>query len=195
MPCTKINIAAIAATITLSACGGHDMKSMNNAQPGATSVVGGVGFNNVDVMFAQGMVPHHRQAVEMADQALNPSAAASSAVKGLATQIKAAQDPEITLMTGWLTAWGQPLAMAADHDMGEMDGMMSAAEMGSLAKATGADFDKQWITMMIKHHQGAVVMAEQVIKGGANPDVAKLADAIIAGQTEEIAEMTTLLGS
>jgi hypothetical protein len=68
----------------------------------------GTAFNDADVTFAQGMIPHHQQAIEMADIALDPATGASAQVRDLATRIKAGQDPEIQLMTGWLAAWGQP---------------------------------------------------------------------------------------
>lgn len=79
--------------------------------------------------------------------------------------------------------------------MSSMEGMMSAEEMDQMGGMTGAEFDKMWMEMMIRHHEGAVAMAQTVKASGSNPDVLSLADAVIAAQQGEIAEMQALLGS
>ncbi len=93
----------------------------------------------------------------MADLALDAKADASEQVRALATDIKAAQDPEIQTMQSWLTSWGAPAGAGMDHSM---PGMMGETEMASLKDATGTDFDRQWLTMMIAHHEGAITMAQ-----------------------------------
>ncbi len=155
----------------------------------------GAGFGNGDVVFAQSMIPHHEQAIEMAEIALDPAMGAGPEVMALATQIKEAQGPEIELLTGWLTSWGQPMAMdmSDGHDMSGMVGMMSADEMKALGAATGAEFDRLWLEMMIAHHEGAITMAADVKADSANDDVTTLADQIIAAQQAEITEMKALL--
>ncbi|MBO1032286.1 DUF305 domain-containing protein [Tessaracoccus sp. SD287] len=142
-----------------------------------------------DVMFAQMMIPHHQQAIEMADIALAKTSA-SQQVRDLATEIKAAQDPEITTMEGWLQDWGVSGAPATmDHGSG---GMMTKSEMDALQAAEGAEFDRQWVSLMIKHHEGAVTMAEQVLTTTQNPEVKALAEAVVKTQTEEIARMKAM---
>jgi uncharacterized protein (DUF305 family) len=79
--------------------------------------------------------------------------------------------------------------------MSSMDGMMSAGEMDSLGMMSGADFDAMWLDMMIRHHEGAITMANDAKANGSNPDVIALADQVIASQQAEIAEMQALLGS
>ena len=164
-------------------------------------------FNDADVAFAQGMIAHHQQAIEMAQMALDPNAGASPEVVELATRIQGAQDPEIALMTSWLTAGGQPMQtdMSDGHDMSSMDGMssmnhmtttdgmMKADEMDDLRAMTGADFDRMWMEMMIRHHQGAIAESQTVKAQGSNPDALALADQIIAAQSQEIEEMQGLL--
>jgi uncharacterized protein (DUF305 family) len=104
--------------------------------------------------------------------------------------------PEINTMTAWLSDWKQPLMdKGAGHDMASMDAMMSDDEMKGLATKKGADFDKAWMDMMIRHHQGAVTMAKTVSTAGSNPDVRALAAAIATAQEAEIAEMKAALGS
>lgn len=153
------------------------------------------------------MIPHHEQAVEMADLALAESAGASASVVALAEQIKKAQDPEIEQMTGWLQDWGAPVTMPgtdssdmADmdhggHDMGgiTMSGMVSAEDMQALSEASGQEFDILWMQAMIAHHEGAVVMAEQVKESTDNPEVEKLANEVIRTQTKEIQMMQAYL--
>jgi len=186
------NVIAIAtiAAIGVTACGSDAKESAT------TTAATGAAFNDADVEFAQGMIPHHEQAIEMADIALDPTVGASDVVKELAARIKGEQDPEIQLMTGWLTTWGQPLQMTTDstHDMSSMDGMMSAEDMASLEAASGPGFDKIWQEMMIQHHDGAIEMATKEKANGASPDALALADQIIVAQQAEIDEMTANLG-
>ena len=159
-------------------------------------------FNADDVTFAQGMIPHHQQAVEMSTIALDPERNAGAEVKDLATRIQGAQDPEIQLMTGWLTEWGQPVdAMTGMEgmegmetgDMPGMEGMMSSDEMTGLEAATGPAFDKLWLDMMVRHHQGAVTMSKTAQTDGKAAVVKELAGKIISAQEAEIAEMSKVL--
>jgi uncharacterized protein (DUF305 family) len=153
-----------------------------------------------DITFAQLMIPHHEQAVQMADMALQK--ATTPEVQQLAQQIKDAQDPEIQQMRGWLTAWGAPEQMAGmdGMDHGDMDmggqtaaGMMTDQDMSALMDASGTDFDQMWLAMMIAHHKGAIEMAQTAKADTTNPDVTALADAIVAAQTSEIDTMEKLL--
>ena len=160
---------------------------------GATPATGP--HSQADVTFATDMIPHHRQAVQMADMAL--SQATNSDVTALAQAIKAAQDPEITQMSGWLTGWKQPVPSASTSSMagmGGMDhtgtGMMSDADMTSLGNASGATFDRMWVTMMIQHHQGAITMAKTEQTTGQNPDAKALAQSIITNQSAQITQLS-----
>ena len=184
---------ALLLTGVLASCGSDDSSSPStSAAAGAPS---GATLNAAEIEFAQGMIAHHEQAIEMAEIALDPKVAASPQVIDLATRIKGAQDPEVELMTGWLTAAGQPDSMVAmeGHDMSSMDGMMTAEQMDAMAAATGADFDQMWLEMMIAHHEGAISQSETVKASGSNVDVLALADQIITAQQGEITEMQALL--
>ena len=191
-------IAATALALTLSvtvvACGSDATHSMNDSS-GNTTAGAAAALNPADVEFSQGMVAHHQQAIEMAEIALDPTTGASPAVVDLATRIKAAQDPEVEMMSGWLEAGGHPMMMdeAGGHSMSSMDGMMTATQMDEMSAMTGADFDTQWLTMMIAHHEGAISQSQTVKSKGSNPDVLELADQIISAQEAEIAEMSALL--
>jgi len=157
-------------------------------------------YNATDIGFAQGMIPHHAQAIEMADLALTNTK--NSDVLALANKIKAAQSPEIVKLSGWLRDWGQTVPSTAsgsmDHDMSGMggmmmDGMMSQADMDRLETSTGTEFDRLWIELMIQHHEGAVKMSKTEVAGGKNPDAIALAQAIISSQQAEITTMESLL--
>ncbi|WP_030674413.1 DUF305 domain-containing protein [Streptomyces cellulosae] len=213
-----IRRAALAATtgvaaLVLAACGGdsdsgsggHDMGSMNSESAGpsasASASAKAGAHNDADVDFSTEMIQHHRQAVTMANLAADR--ASSQEVKDLAAKIKGAQDPEIKTMSGWLTAWGEevPEDMSSmpgmDHDMSsmpDMPGMMSSEDMGKLDKASGTEFDKMFLEMMVQHHEGAVEMAKtEKAKGEYGPAV-KLADDVITAQTAEIQQMNKMLG-
>ena len=145
-------------------------------------------FNEADVAFAQGMLMHHEQALEMAELA---GTAADPELADLASQMSATLEPQITTMTDLLTAWGEPTEM--DMDMPGMDmsvpGMASEDEMAALSEASGAEFDRMFAQMMVSHHGGALQMCQEVETGGVNPDVQGSAATI---QEEQSAELDTL---
>lgn len=190
--------ATIAAGALVAACSsGESHSSMSDdSKP---TIPASANFNSTDVGFAQGMIPHHVQAVEMADIALEKTTNAD--VLALAKQIKAAQNPEIQTMSGWLQSWGQKVPstdVGAGHDMANMDGMMmdgmmTEADMKKLESSSGTAFDRLWIELMIQHHEGAVRMSEDELKDGKNPEVLALAQTIITSQQAEITEMNSLL--
>ncbi|MER7416655.1 DUF305 domain-containing protein [Micromonospora peucetia] len=193
--------AALTAALALTACGGdgHSSPEMGHGTPGtggpSATATGAAAFGDADAMFAQMMIPHHRQAVEMAD--LAATRAADPEVKRLAEEIKAAQAPEIATMSGWLAAWGRPVP-SPGAEMPHMDhgmpGMMSDADMTKLAAASGREFDRQFLTMMIAHHEGAVTMARDEIARGVNAEAKALAGQIVSSQQAEIDTMRKILG-
>ncbi|MEO3781195.1 DUF305 domain-containing protein [Micromonospora sp. B11E3] len=194
-----------------AACSNDDMSGMDHGNAGPTasasaSTGAAATVNDADVMFAQMMIPHHQQAVEMADLAANR--ATDPELKDLAAKIKAAQDPEIATMKGWLTAWGKPteapaghsmpgMSSAPGHDMSTpgpgMPGMMSDKEMAGLKAATGTEFDKMFAQMMIAHHNGAIEMARTEQTNGANPEAKALATKIEADQAAEVQTLQKIL--
>jgi uncharacterized protein (DUF305 family) len=190
--------AVLVATLALAGCGSDAMPGMSHSTSSTpmtppSSAAGG--FNDADVTFATQMIPHHQQAVQMASMA--GYQATTPEVRQLATAIKAAQDPEIKLMSGWLTSWGKPVPTPSHGGHGgheEMPGMMTEEEMSELGKAKGSMFDRMWIQMMIKHHQGAVAMAKTEQTAGKDAASITLAKKIQAAQTTEIGTMQRLLG-
>lgn len=189
---------SVAAALTLSSCAGGTpaATSSDSATTDSTSEEASASastFNTADVTFAQMMIPHHEQAVEMSDDLLAKDGI-DPRVVDLATEIKAAQQPEIERMQAWLAEWD-----AEEDSMGGMDhgsdGMMSDEDMGMLREASGADASKLFLQQMTLHHEGAVAMAELEIDDGENADAVALATDIVETQTAEIAVMADLLDS
>ena len=148
------------------------------------------GFSATDIMFALMMIPHHQQAIDMSDLALEKTT--NSDVRELAEQIRDAQAPEIELMEGWLDQAVARMPMGGGMGMG-MGGMLSDADMAELANATGAEFDRLYLEGMITHHEGAIWMT-QMILDSRNTEVRALGEAIVESQTAEIVLMKQMLG-
>ena len=188
-------VTGLATALVLTACGngGSTTDQSNASGSGTLSSSASVStHNDADVTFAQQMTAHHQQAVEMAD--LAATRAGNTQVKDLALRIKAAQGPEMETMTGWLHAWGAETSMSGmDHDMGDMPDSMSSDDMDRLTGLSGSEFDREFLTMMTSHHQGAVDMATTEQVNGSNPDAIALAGQIVSDQTAQIGEMQSLL--
>jgi uncharacterized protein (DUF305 family) len=188
----------LASALFLGACSSKDsvtagMSGMQSS-PSAASAAQQAGHNADDVSFAQQMIPHHNDAVTMAK--LVPSRSTNAEIIDLAARIEKGQSPEIQQMQGWLTTWNASMSMPGmstgsmpGMDGGAMPGMMSADDMKQLEQAKGAEFDKMWLDMMIKHHQGAIDMAKTELGKGASTDAKGLAQKIIDAQQAEITEM------
>lgn len=207
----RLLAATAVAGLALAGCA----SGADTAAPGSTgsapSAAESAMQNDADVTFAQGMIPHHRQAVEMAELVAGRSE--NPAVIDLAARIGAAQAPEIDTMTGWLQEWGAEVPAEGDmsgmegmeegmegmsgmegmEGMEGMGGMMTPEQMQGLEQATGAAFDRMFLESMLEHHRGAVEMAQVELDEGADPEALELAQTIIDTQQAEITEMETLL--
>ena len=188
---------ALVAALTLAGCA-TGQQNQTEAPPAASSPAAEAAFNEADVIFAQMMIPHHEQAIEMSDSLLEKDGV-DEQVRDLAQQIKDAQQPEIDQMNDWLDAWGEDELGdmgGMDHDMGGMGGgMMSDEDMAQLEDASGAEASRLFLEQMILHHEGAIQMAEYQVQEGENPDAVALAERIVEDQTEEIAIMQDLLAT
>lgn len=151
--------------------------------------------NAADITFAQDMIPHHAQAVQMSTMAAG--SATNTEVKALAATIQAAQEPEITTMTGWLKTWKEDVPSAdmggMDHSGGSMPGMLDQQQMDGLEQESGAAFDKMFLKLMRAHHTGAIEMATTEQQSGKYQPAKDLAGQIIKDQTAEITKIDALL--
>ncbi|WP_410809162.1 DUF305 domain-containing protein [Micromonospora sp. 067-2] len=148
--------------------------------------------NALDVWFVRMMIPHHAQALEMAE--LAPDRAANPTIRALADRIRASQGPEMGMMRGWLQTRGLP-AEVQGHDHGSMRGMQSPEAMRQLAATRGADFDRLFVRMMTEHHEGAIEMATNLLKVGTDLTLSEFANSLATEQTVEIGRMREVLGS
>jgi len=184
--------AALAAALTLSACAGGTADTNGGGSSETSSAPSASAANAADVTFAQMMIPHHEQAVEMSGDILAKDGV-DQRVVDLAAQIKAAQDPEIRQLKTWLTAWG------ADEGMSGMNhgttGMMSDDDMMALRDASGAEADRLFLEQMTLHHEGAIAMAQTELDTGENADAKAMAQAIVTSQTAEIQVMKDILAT
>ena len=229
-----VGAATLAALVTVGACGNtsttQEAPPSSVSAPPSASATGA--HNQADAMFAQHMIPHHQQAIEMSDMLLAKQGI-DPRVLDLAKQIKAAQAPEIEQMQSWLTQWGMPTmpmrpdmpghngmpsASATPSETGTpsqpmmpgmsdrpgmpgmsgmpgMEGMMSEEDMAALQNAQGVEAAKLYLTQMVKHHQGAITMAQNEIKDGQYPDTVALARSIVTSQQQEIDTMKKILAS
>lgn len=178
--------ALTACSITVPDNGGMGGNGMMNGNDSDTDYAVTEEFGSVDIMFAQMMIPHHEQAIEMST--LAETRTTNPELLALAAGIKAAQAPEIEQMKAWLAVSG---GSDMDHEMGDM-GMLDEAEMTALAAAKGAAFDTLYLEGMISHHLGAIDMA-QMILSSANPEVKKLGENVVSTQRTEIDQMREML--
>ncbi|MCM0615500.1 DUF305 domain-containing protein [Paenarthrobacter sp. TYUT067] len=165
-----------------------------NSNTSAPTNITSAEHNAADVMFAQMMIPHHAQAVEMSD-AMLAKANIPAAITELANKIKAAQAPEIEKMTGWLQSWNMPVMGSSGHGGHGMDGMVSESDLQKLSEAQGTEASKIFLSQMIAHHEGAISMAKTETSQGKFPEAIQLSKDIVTSQEKEIQEMKALLAT
>ena len=202
----RVNVRAVVVTVAASSflVAGCTTVNVSNppVNPSASSSIPTEGGGGAmmdgdaymsDVMFAQMMIPHHRQAIEIAE--LAPARGASQDILDLALKISAAQGPEIEQMQVMLDRWGAPSMMDdhSGHGGMAMVGMVSDEDMDALRQASGADFERLFLELMIAHHEGAIAMTEDPLANGGDPEMRALLLAIVAAQTAEIDTMKAML--
>jgi uncharacterized protein (DUF305 family) len=167
----------------------HEMEGMP-----AVTIPAGALFVEADVRFMQGMIAHHAQAVYMTR--LAEGAGASPRVLRLAQKIDLSQAGEIALMQGWLRAHGQVAPDTSSWRSMRMAGMLTDAELQQLAAARGRDFDRLFLQLMIRHHEGALSMVSDLLRSpraAQDVDVNVLANEVETSQMAEIELMLQML--
>jgi len=198
-------MAAAMLVLATAACGTAGGQTTPAPAPSPTPAHPAV--SPADVAFMRGMIAHHGQALEMA--ALVPARTGREDMRLLARRIDISQQGEMAMMRHWLADRGQDTAAAMQHDMHAgmsgmsgmqhsmtMPGMLTPEEMARLAAATGPEFERLFLEGMIRHHQGALVMVEQLLAspGAAqDPETFRFASDVDADQRAEIARMQALL--
>ncbi|MEU6641226.1 DUF305 domain-containing protein [Saccharomonospora sp. NPDC046836] len=192
-------LPAITAAVLVAGCSGDTGNQAHGNMPGmptspasAPADTARDTHNAADVTFAQQMIPHHQQAVTMAD--LVAERTSNQQVIDLAQQIQQAQDPEIQQLSEWLQQWGEE--MPEGHSAhGDMPGMMGSGHLDELAGLRDREFDRRWLELMVEHHQGAIDMARTELAQGQGAEAKRLAQTIIDAQQAEIDTMNGMLGN
>ncbi|WP_396925039.1 DUF305 domain-containing protein [Mycolicibacterium sp.] len=196
MTCTPVRIVAVAAALATAVVVSSCSKTEDHSQhaTSTTSSSATVAAHNADdVMFAQMMIPHHQQAVELSG--LAPQHTDNQALLKLASTIAGAQQPEIDAMKALLLQWDVDPAMGDHSGHGAaMQGMVDDATMTKLSSLKGPEFDTLWLQAMIGHHQGAIEMAKAEIANGQSADLTAMAKSIVTSQQAEIDQMKQMLG-
>ena len=173
---------------------GETSRVLSSAEAAAIDVPG---HTAADVDFVQGMLHHHRQALAMT--ALVDERAGRDDLALLAERMDVSQRQEIELLQAWLTERGEPLTGAHDEHVDHrelMPGMLTDEEVAQLEGARDRAFDELFLQYMIRHHEGAVAMVEELLtggEGGQEPQVFQLAQSIGTDQQVEISRMKTVL--
>ena len=169
-------------------------QSHTHTAPAGVPATGGTGYTVADVRFMQHMIGHHAQAIVMA--AMAPSHGASESVQRMAQKVDISQRDEIGLMQTWLAQRGQAVPDSAHAQHMSMPGMLTAAELQQLDSARGRAFDRLFLTFMIRHHEGALQMVDELMKtqgAGQDPDLFRFVTDVDADQRDEIYVMQQLL--
>jgi uncharacterized protein (DUF305 family) len=190
---------ALAGVLVLSSCGEDATTGALSADPTSKASSGAsADFNDADVSFVSGMVPHHEQAVEMADIVLADEPAPE--VADIAEQIKAAQQPEIEQLNQMLDHFGTAADSSGGHGGAHggggapmHGGMMTEQELAEFEAASGTDAERRFLTLMIAHHEGAIEAAETELAEGEYAPARELAESIRDSQAAEIEQMEQLL--
>lgn len=189
--------SGLLATALLAACGAHTQGEVTSHDAsghasGSASESGQATFNTADVEFARNMITHDRQTAEMVQTA--ETRAENAQVKDLVARIKQAQEPEIALLSDLLRQWGQaPPPAASGSAGGGIPGMITDQEMKDLMAASGRDFDRKFLQLMIRHQQGAIEMAIAEQQEGENPRAKQVAGTVATDRAAEIRQMEDLL--
>jgi len=158
--------------------------------------------SSADVQFMQGMIMHHAQAVEMT--ALIESHTENKDLRSLGARISSSQSDEIKFMKRWLEARAEPISLPM-HEMPGMDmsnhsmlmpGMLTPKQMDALRNAKGEKFDNLFLTGMIQHHNGALIMVKDLFDtagAGQDAELFNFATDVDSGQRAEIRVMQTML--
>lgn len=189
---SRIYLSALVIAIGLSACGLEFTSEA--AKDGTTSSIADAAFNDRDVLYAQLMLPHSRQAVDLANLALEAATGAGGAVKMLAKRIKVEHASEIELMTLQLRRWKKPLTNGSTLDGVQLrTGILPAKHVDYITSLRNAAFDKEYMESMISHHEGSIDMARVLLLKGRNASLHRLADSVIVNRQTTIDQMNDLL--
>jgi uncharacterized protein (DUF305 family) len=189
-----VAVIALAVSLSTAACGSTSTSTgADHSDPSTSTIPAGAPYNSADLEFVRGMLPHHEQAITMADAVIARSS--YLLVVEFGTTIRATQSSEVEQFRRWLVSWNEPESdpsMTGSMDMPGMSSESFDADMARLAKTAHLEYARLWLELMAEHHRGALAMARTEVDAGKNPDVIALAQTILATQQQEIDAMTAL---
>jgi len=180
-PWTRARSVLLAAALLLAGCGSDPPKALP--------------YNGTDVMFLQMMLTYQGQALKIVP--LGAQRATREDLRTLAAAVNVTQADEATTMAGWLERWKQPLVADPDRSVHADHGGLhdtSAEELAALQAASGTDFDRKFLNLLIGHQHNSVEVARMETAGGANPEVRDLARRVDLSRTAQIQQMLGMLG-
>jgi uncharacterized protein (DUF305 family) len=188
----KMPDSAAGQAMAGGAMAGHDMAGMS----APITIPKGVLYTEADVRFMQGMIAHHAQAIYMSRLAAGRNA--NPRVLKFATKIDQSQQAEIRLMQDWLLRNNQTAPDSNSWRTMSMPGMLTAEQLATLDQSKGAEFDRQFLNLMIQHHEGALKMVEDLLAtpmAAQDVDVSVFANDVTTVQTAEIGSMRQMLAN
>ncbi|MDZ5619971.1 DUF305 domain-containing protein [Nocardioides sp. HM23] len=208
MPSRAPLLAVAAAVLVLSTgVAGCSDDGDSEPAPAVHTAANGDVYNAADADFATDLVQHHALALVLVD--LSRAAQVSPDLTAVAAEVLDAGSVEIQTATGWLAEWDLPVpetirdhanAHAAERGEevdipgGELPGMPDHADLAELEELTGPDFEQRWLELMVAHHEGAIVIAEEEAGNGEFAPAVELAESVAATQEDQIEQMRALLG-
>ena len=191
---SRIVCAVVAMAVGLSACGFEFSGEAADPATAASTTVVDASFNDRDVLYSQLMLVHSRQAVTLANLALEADTGASEAVKAVATRIKIDHAAEIERMTLLLQSWNKPLSLAPTPEPVQLQtGILTDKHVDYITSLRGAAFDSEYLESMISHHEGSIDMARMEIIKGKNSSLLELAKVVVTKRQSGIDAMNALL--
>jgi uncharacterized protein (DUF305 family) len=190
---TSFRLTAVALALAILA-GASASAQAQHAGHGNIKIPAGAIYTVADVEFMQGMIAHHAQAIHMSRMA--EAHKASPRLLKLATKIDQSQVAEIRIMQQWLRDNEQVAPDTSSWRSMPMAGMLTDAQLNALDAATGTDFDRKFLELMIQHHEGALQMVTDLFAtpgAGQEVDVNVFANDVVTVQTAEIGIMRQML--
>lgn len=188
-PRTRLAAVAVVLSVPLfAACapaGGEPIPAAAAAVNTSTS------HNDADVRFSQEMIPHHQQTIQMAE--LVATRTSNEYVMTVSEHLIDDERTEIRQMTKWLQSWKAQVPQENAKSTHSMPGMLSQQQMATMARQSGAEFDRTWLTLLSTHLGHGIVMVESVQAKGEHQPTLDLAGKLLTGQRQQIAEIATHL--
>jgi uncharacterized protein (DUF305 family) len=188
---SRFRVAAVAVVLSVPLFAACAPASGEPLPVSAAANVSSETYNDADVRFSQEMIPHHQQTIQMAE--LVSTRTSNEYVLTVSEHLIDDERTEIRQMSAWLKAWNKPIPEENAKSTHSMPGMLSQQQMATMARQSGDEFDRTWLTLLSTHLGHGIVMVENVQGKGRHQPTLDLAGKLINGQRQQIAEIATHL--